>query len=136
MKKAAPAKKTNKKTNMSKSKNKSGSKEGKDFSLPADRCVESRNWVIGGARRSPGSDFSSSRLTPKWSRNGSGGGFRYCRTPEYICTGETYRTVVKYDLCRGRLAGGPVRHLQFQPRRQHQGAPSISMRATRLMKRR
>ena len=36
--------------------------------------------MIGGARRSLGSELSSSRPTPKWSRSGSGEGFRYGRT--------------------------------------------------------
>jgi len=36
-----------------------------------------------------------------------------------ICTGETYKTYVKLTFAKGRLAGGPVGPLQFQPRRQH-----------------
>ena len=36
--------------------------------------------MIGGVRRSLGSELSSSRPTPKWSRSGSGEGFRYGRT--------------------------------------------------------
>ena len=36
-----------------------------------------------------------------------------------ICTGETYKTVVKMNLCQGRRVGGPLRPLQLQPRRQH-----------------
>ena len=35
-----------------------------------------------------------------------------------ICTGETYKTVVKLTFARGRRARGPVTPLQRQPRRQ------------------
>ena len=37
-----------------------------------------------------------------------------------ICTGETYKNVVKMTFAKGRLVGGPFRPLQLQPRRQHQ----------------
>ena len=37
-----------------------------------------------------------------------------------ICTGETYKAVVKLTFAKGRLAQGPVTPLQLQPRRQHQ----------------
>src|SRR5437868_7648367 len=30
-----------------------------------------------------------------------------------ICTGETYKTVVKMNLCQGRRVGGPLRLLQL-----------------------
>ena len=35
-----------------------------------------------------------------------------------ICTGETYKEVVKLTFARGAALGGPVRHLQLQPRGQ------------------
>src|SRR5262245_23010611 len=47
------------------------------------------------------------RGVPVWSR------------PGIICTGETYKNVVKMTFAQGRLVGGPVRLLQLQPRRQH-----------------
>ena len=37
-----------------------------------------------------------------------------------ICTGETYKAVVKLTFAKGAALAGPVRPLQLQPRRQHE----------------
>jgi hypothetical protein len=37
-----------------------------------------------------------------------------------ICTGETYKTVVKMTFAKGASLEDPFRSLQLQPRRQHQ----------------
>ena len=47
---------------------------------------------------------------PVWSHDG------------IICTGETYKSVVKLTFAKGAVAQGPVRAVQFQPRRQHRRA--------------
>jgi hypothetical protein len=64
-------------------KRKSGSKEGKGGDSPSQlidaRIKELSDWrgeTLARVR------FSSSRPTPKWSRSGSGEGFRCGRTPE------------------------------------------------------
>jgi hypothetical protein len=57
--------------------------------------------VIGGARRSLGSEFSSSRPTPKRSRSGSGEGVPVWSHDGMICTGETYKNVVKMTFAKG-----------------------------------
>ena len=46
--------------------------------------------------------------TPVWSHNGG------------ICTGETYKSVVKLTFFKGASAGGPGRALQLEPRGEHQ----------------
>ncbi len=38
---------------------------------------------------------------PKWSKSGSGEGFRCGRTPESSAPGETYKTVVKMTFAKG-----------------------------------
>jgi hypothetical protein len=58
--------------------------------------------VIGGARHSLGSEVSSSRPTPKWSRNGSGEGFRCGRTPV-----RRYKNVVKMTFAKGASLEDP-----------------------------
>ncbi len=63
--------------------------------------------MIGAARRSLGSEISSSRPTPKWSRSGSGEASRCGRTLESICTGETYKNVVKMTFAKGALLDDP-----------------------------
>ena len=63
--------------------------------------------MIGGARRSLGSEFSSSRPTPKWSRSGSGGGFPVWEHDGIICTGETYKNVVKLTFAKGASLADP-----------------------------
>ncbi len=62
--------------------------------------------MIGGARRCSGSDVSSNRRTPKWSRSGSGEGFR-CGARRIICTGETYKSAVKMTFARGASLQDP-----------------------------
>ena len=52
-----------------------------------------------------------------------------------ICTGETYKSCREDDLRQGRLAGGPSAS-STPASKATPGVPSISMRATRSMKRR
>ena len=47
------------------------------------------------------------RGVPVWSHDG------------IICTGETYKSVVKLTFAKGAVARGPVAAVQLQPRRQH-----------------
>ncbi len=63
--------------------------------------------MIGGARRSLGSEVSSKRPTPTWSRNGSGEGFRW-EHAGIICTGETYTSVVKLTFAKGASLPDPA----------------------------
>jgi hypothetical protein len=63
--------------------------------------------VIGGARRWLGSECSSSRPTPKWSRSGNGEGFRCGSHAGIICTGETYKKVVKMTFAKGASLKDP-----------------------------
>jgi hypothetical protein len=60
----------------------------------------SRSSRIGEARRSLGSEVSSERPT-KWSRSGSGAAFQCGRHAGIICTGETYKSVVKLTFAKG-----------------------------------
>jgi hypothetical protein len=110
MKKAAPAKKTNKKTNMKKSKNrsKSGSKEGKGGDSPS-RLIDARIKELGDWRGETLARVRSLikqadpevveewkwRGVPVWSHAG------------IICTGETYKTVVKMTFARGASLEDP-----------------------------
>jgi hypothetical protein len=57
--------------------------------------------VIGEARCSLESDVSSSRPTPKSSRSGNGEGVPVWSHAGIICTGETYKTVVKMTFAKG-----------------------------------
>ena len=63
--------------------------------------------MIGGARRSLGSECSSSRPTPKWSRSGSGRGVPVWEHAGIICTGETYKAVVKMTFAKGASLEDP-----------------------------
>src|SRR6266568_713832 len=56
---------------------------------------ESWNWVIGEARRSLGSGFSSSKPIPVWSHDG------------IISTGETYKNAVKMTFAKGASLEDP-----------------------------
>ena len=56
---------------------------------------------------------------PTSSRSGSGEGSRCGRTTGSICTGETYKAVVKMTFAKGASLEDPVAPLQLQPRRQH-----------------
>ncbi len=69
----------------------------------------SSSWGIGAARRSPGSASSSGRPIPRWSRNGSGAAFPVWSHDGIICTGETYRTVVKMTFAKGAALEDPSR---------------------------
>ena len=53
------------------------------------------------------SALSSSRRTPKWSRSGSGEAFRCGITMDMICTGETYKSVVKLTFAKGASLKDP-----------------------------
>ena len=63
--------------------------------------------MIGGARRSLASELSSSRPTPTWSRSGSGGGVPVWSHAGIICTGETYKNVVKMTFAKGASLEDP-----------------------------
>src|SRR6516165_12539331 len=62
---------------------------------------------FGGARHSLGCALSSSRPTRKWSRSGSGEGFRCGRTPESSAPVRTYKTVVKMTFAKGASLEDP-----------------------------
>jgi len=47
-------------------------------------------------------------------------GFRCGRTPGIICTGETYKNVVKLTFAKGASLEDPTGLFNSQPRRQHQ----------------
>ena len=66
---------------------------------------ESRSSLIGGARRSRGSGLSSKRPTPKWSRSGSG--VPVWEHAGIICTGETYKAIVKLTFVKGASLKDP-----------------------------
>ena len=65
--------------------------------------------MIGGATCSPGSEASSSRLILKSSRNGSGEnlGVPVWSHAGIICTGETYKAVVKMTFSKGASLEDP-----------------------------
>jgi len=106
MKKAAPAKKTNKKTNMKKSKNKSGSKEGKDS---PSRLIDARIKELGDWR---GETLARVRLLIKQADPEVVEEWKWRGVPVWshagiICTGETYKTVVKMTFARGASLADP-----------------------------
>ena len=107
MKKAAPAKKTNKKTNMKKSKNKSGSKEGKGDS--PSRLIDARIKELGDWR---GETLARVRLLIKQADPEVVEEWKWRGVPVWshagiICTGETYKTVVKMTFARGASLADP-----------------------------
>ena len=53
------------------------------------------------------------RGVPVWSHDG------------LICTGETYKNVVKMTFAKGAALAGPIAPLQLQPRRQHQACDRL-----------
>src|SRR5271157_4390518 len=68
---------------------------------------KSRRWVIGAARRLLGSESSSKRPAPKWS-------WKWRGVPVWshagiICTGETYKSVVKMTFAKGASLKDPSR---------------------------
>ena len=63
--------------------------------------------MTGAARRWLGCERSSKRPTRKRSRSGSGEGSRCGRTAEILCTGETYKTVVKMTFAKGAALEDP-----------------------------
>ena len=84
--------------------------------LEADpEMIEERKW------KKPSNAMAG---VPVWSHDG------------IVCTGETYKNVVKLTFAKGASLKDPFRPLQFQPRRQHAGAPSTSTKATRSTSRR
>ena len=76
--------------------------------------------MIGGARRSLGSEFSSSRPTPEVVEEWKWRGVPVWSHAGMICTGETYKNVVKMTFAKGASLEDPSGPLQLQPRRQHQ----------------
>ena len=72
-----------------------------------DRRAASRSSAIGGATCWRGSESSSSRPSPTWSRSGSGEGFRSGTATECICTGETYKDYVKVTFAKGASLDDP-----------------------------
>lgn len=54
------------------------------------------------------SALSSSRLSLGWSRNGSGEAFRVRYHDGMICTGETYKSVVKLTFAKGAALKDPA----------------------------
>src|SRR6185295_17533167 len=58
-----------------------GGRKSRRLSLSADRCENQGARRLAG-RDALGSEVSSERPTPKWSRSGSGEGIRCGRTPE------------------------------------------------------
>ena len=83
------------------------------------RCHVGGRETIGGARRSLGSGRSSSEADPEVVEEWKWRGVPVWSHDGIICTGETYKDVVKLTFAKGAVAGGPVRPLQLQPRRQH-----------------
>ena len=65
--------------------------------------------MIGGARRSLGSEFSSSRPTPKLVEEWKWRGVPVWSHAGIICTGETYKTVVKMTFAKGAALEDPSR---------------------------
>src|ERR1700685_878495 len=69
---------------------------------------ESRSWVIGGGRRWPGAAISSKRPVPPWAGGGRGGGVPGGgQHAGIICTGETYKAVVKLTFAHGASLADP-----------------------------
>ncbi|GAC1336381.1 MAG: hypothetical protein NVSMB26_22850 [Beijerinckiaceae bacterium] len=111
MKKATPTMK----------KAKSGSKEEKAAASPSQlidaRIKELGDWLgetlawVRALIKEADPDVTETwkwRGVPVWEHSG------------IICTGETYKKVVKLTFAKGRLAQGPFPPLQFQPRRQRE----------------
>ena len=74
----------------------------------------SRRWAIGGARRSRASELSSEKPTPKWLeevkwRKPSNAmlGVPVWEHDGIICTGETYKAVVKLTFAKGAALEDP-----------------------------
>ena len=111
----------------------SGAKERKGgrLSLPADRCANARNWVIGAARRSLGSEVSSRWLPPDVVEEWKWRGVPVWEHAGIICTGETYKTVVKLTFAKGAALADPSRLFKLKLSKAMLGAPSISTKARR-----
>ena len=62
--------------------------------------------MIGGARRSPASELSSSRPTRRWSRTWKWG-IPVWSHAGIICTGETYKKAVKTTFAKGASLPDP-----------------------------
>ncbi len=63
--------------------------------------------MTGGATRYPGCVRSSNKRFPPLSRNGNGGEFPSGITNGMICTGETYKSVVKVTFFKGAQMKDP-----------------------------
>jgi hypothetical protein len=110
-----------KKATTTMKKSKSGSEEGEQGESPS-RLIEARIKELNDWRGETLARIRSLirqadpevveewkwRGVPVWSHAG------------IICTGETYKNVVKMTFAKGRLAGGPFGPVQLQPRRQHE----------------
>ena len=70
-----------------------------------------------------------------WSRNGSGARVPVWEHDGIICTGETYKAVVKMTFAKGAALEDPSAS-SIPVSKATRGAPSTSMRATRSMRRR
>ena len=114
-------------------KSKAISKEEKDEASPSHlidaRIAELGDWRGEAPARIRGADpggrpggdreLEGGRGVPVWERDG------------ILCTGETYKAVVKLTFAKGAALDGSVGPLQRQPRRQHPGGRSTSARARR-----
>jgi len=76
---------------------------------PARRSTPaSRSSATGAARCSPASVASSTAPIPRWSRSGNGAACRSGRMPAILCTGETYKAVVKLTFAKGAALPDPT----------------------------
>ena len=84
------------------------------------------DWTTGAARRWPHPRADPSRPTPrsieerKWRKPSNRAGIPVWSHDGIVCTGETYKNVVKMTFAKGASLKDPSRPLQFQSRRQHQ----------------
>ena len=93
---------------------------------------ESRTWATGGARRSPGSEVLIKEACPDVVEEWKWRGVPVWETLGIICTGETYKAVVKLTFANGAALEDPS-GLFNSSLEGNSGARSISMRATRSM---
>ena len=87
---------------------KSGAKEANGGSSPS-QLIDARIKELGDWRGEMLARIrsSSSRPTPTWSRSGSGGGVPVWAHDGIICTGETYKAVVKMTFAKGASLEDP-----------------------------
>jgi hypothetical protein len=117
-------------------KRKSGSKEGKGRDSPS-RLIDARIKELSDWR---GETLARVRILIKQADPGVVEEWKWRGVPVWshagmICTGETYKDVVKMTFAKGASLEDPSG--LFKPAsKATPGVPSISVRATRLMKRR